>query len=266
MGLNVGDINISISGSADGIVNYGKAVLFRDMLLVLQLDEDTLNLINDTGELHDKVNSILILQLPIEKSLEEFHSTLVKLIRYIIYHNENIDIVYDALWVCSSTPEHYNLSVSAVTENQKKITKNQYKIFPKVEKTCFRRSFSDLNFTFSAGENTSYFAEPSGPDVTTVESELLPLDYDIHDGWKYIEVYPEPDPEDEESGTSSGGSDVPLEPIGYKRIDTKETYTLDLRGMYSQIMGYVAASVTVGNIVVTATRIVNPDIYGKVQD
>lgn len=265
MKLNVGDVEISISPNIDGITNYGKSILFRDMLFVCQLDEDVLNLINDTGELHDKVNSMVIVQLPIEKSYSKYYEDLVDLIKYIIFHNDKINIVYDGLWICNTKSKFYELSVKAVEETQRKITKNQYKLFPVVNKTCFNRSLSELNFTMPLGENTTFFAEISGPVVKTIESEILPLDYDITDGWKYIEVFP-PAPEGEEGDSSSSASTVPLEPIGYQRIDTEESYTMDLRGMYSQILGNIASSVGIGNVTVTIKRIANPDIYGKVQD
>ena len=53
---------------------------------------------------------------------------------------------------------------------------------------------------------------------------------------------------------------------GWNKIDTIETHTINMRGMYSQNMGNISTSIINDNQTLTITRTVNSQIYGKTQE
>ena len=115
--------DFEVTPSSDVVFKkYGNNVLNKDFLIAFHLDGSILELLK--GELHDKVNSLCIFELATESSLASFSKNLEELIKYIIYHNENIEIVNDKLWIVCANSNMYNKSIEIVKKCQKKITKN----------------------------------------------------------------------------------------------------------------------------------------------
>ena len=155
--------DFEVTPSSDVVFKkYGNNVLNKDFLIAFHLDGSILELLK--GELHDKVNSLCIFELATESSLASFSKNLEELIKYIIYHNENIEIVNDKLWIVCANSAMYNKSIEIVKKCQKKITKNAGTIFPQPESSCFNSKLPGFNFCISVTLNQSYFAEIGEPD------------------------------------------------------------------------------------------------------
>ena len=251
----VGDVEIQLSSSKPFTV-YGKSLLLGNNLFVFQFDSDVQKLME--GELNGKINAITILHIPNETSPEEFCNNLKELFRYIIFHQQN-EIVMHNFWVVTPNKVLIEKAKEAVLSEQRKITKNSYELFPVVDKTCF--GFNLAGYTFSAGVTMeqSYFGEITGPSTEITESDLLPLDTDVKDGWYYIAVYQQ----DSSGGSTKSASSSEPKLIGYIRKDLIETWNIPIRGMYAVAMGITCNCIENDNQSITIRRVINPSTYDK---
>ena len=258
--------DFEVTPSSDVVFKkYGNNVLNKDFLIAFHLDGSILELLK--GELHDKVNSLCIFELATESSLASFSKNLEELIKYIIYHNENIEIVNDKLWIVCANSNMYNKSIEIVKKCQKKITKNAGKIFPQPESSCFNSKLPGFNFCISVTLNQSYFAEIGEPDIKeniTFFPKEKEEEIDFEDGWYYEEVWALPTTPGNKASDEMRPDGKVL--TGWNKIDTIETHTISMRGMYSQNMGNISTSIINDNQTLTITRTVNSQIYGKTQE
>lgn len=144
----------------------GRNIVMEDNLIIFQLDHRIIDLMKK--DLHDRINSIIVLHLPIESGLAQYKNDLGELIDYIIYYQQN-QIVYDGFGVFSRKPEFTTAAKEVIQQHQRHITKNDYELFPVPETSCFDMDPAQFHFVLSSKkvQDQSYFC--NSPAVTTEE-------------------------------------------------------------------------------------------------
>ena len=186
-----------------------------------------------------------------------FHKLLIK---HIIFYEQN-NIVYDNLFIINANSEYHNAAVKAVTENQRKITKNDYALFPVVSNSCFNKDITQMHFVISStsNPNQSYFAQEPSKSVTEVYTSM-PLNVDCTKEEPYASdpYYYELDPtyKSESTGSSSGASK-----FRYRKVDEHEVTKFKIVGHYAQPMGSFMAAVANGGGTLTIERTIPKNKY-----
>ena len=243
-------------------VYQNKYILVNDTLIIYQLDSRVISLLD--GELKGKVNGINVLHIPIEGGVSAYKKSCAELIKYIIFQQQN-EIVSNNLFFANENIKFHNAAIEACTENQRKITKTGYTLFPIVDKACFNTGLCGYNFTIGYKDdfNRSWFGDEAQYEAP-IEETLMPKGVNCltqepykSDGWYYEET--------EESKQLPPGPQHNLK-IQFKRIWIHEKYTIPLKKYFSQTMGNFASGVceSTGSIIIE--HLVRPDEYMKIID
>lgn len=168
--ISLSKYNVTItSGHKQFQVLHDKYIMMGDAILVFQLDSDFKELMQ--GELNGKINSVTICHIPVESGIQQYYKDLSDLLDYIIHYQQN-DIVFDHFYVVNKQKEFYDVALKAMKEQQKKITKNDFALFPKEKISCYNVDYTNLNFTFGDTEyqSKSYFCRNAA--VTQYREEI----------------------------------------------------------------------------------------------
>ena len=299
------DVTVEVEDPEQVKVYKDSCILISDTLLVFQLDGRVKELME--GELNGQINGISIIHLPIEGGLKTYSENLVDLINYIIFDQQN-GIVNDQLFVINKEDAFHNETIKIIQENQKKITKNNYELFPKEDTSCIQADPSTFHVTFPGGNEHQYYfgefeLEVSDEIVELEEGDEIDISGDTY--YEYI-VEKSSDDEEEESTTSeddeeekepeaikvedpndlvdeedeehklvlsklkekakSQGSGGSVANVKVQEHWKKETYTLALRGIFSQKIGSISSGIQNSENKIIVSRLVNPDYYNIIPD
>lgn len=263
MKLHLHDVEVTANPSDFFQVIDGRYILCNDTLIVYQLDHRVIDLLK--GDLYGKVNGLNIIHIPIESGLTQYSADIAELIKYIIFEQQN-DIVLGNLFFINAKSEYHNKAMEAVEANARKITKNSFELFPKVEESCFNTAITDYHFTvgYKNDFHRSWFGEEAAYSEEK-EEILMPVGIDCskppysEDGCYYEKVKPEGGGD---SDSGSGSSQL----IQYKKIWIHEYYTISLKRFYSQFMGQFTSAVNDMNGSIVIKHTVRPDEQGLVGD
>lgn len=310
------DVTIEVEDSEQAKIYNDFSILVNDSLLVFQLDGKVKELME--GELNGQINGITIIHLPIEGGVKPYSEALTELINYIIYDQQN-DIVNDQLFIINKEDPFHQETVKVIKENQKKITKNNYELFPKDDTSCIQADPASFHVTFQGENEHLYYYGEFELEVSDELIELSEGDEVDLSGDTYYEYVPviEPSEGDESSSDSesSNNDEEESEPEAVKIEDLldlvsdenstelvlakikakaqssqsssdsgdggsggtvsdvivqehwkKETYTLPLKGMFSQTVGTLNNAVQSSENKIVISRLVNPDYYNIIPD
>ena len=281
-GMHIHDVEVSTSAPDFFKVIENRYILVNDTLLVYQLDERVIDLLDTT--LKGQVNGINICQVPTEIGSQAYYDYASELIKYIIFQQQN-EIVFSNLFFINEFSQFHQMAVKAVKDNQRKITKNSYTLFPKDDEACFNIGMTQYHFTcgYKDDYHRSWFGEEAAYDM---QVEYIPVgkiepteEPYVSDG-RYYE--PDPDAMEEEGGDDSGGGGGDSEGgddsgggeggeggeedtrIPYRIVWNHETYTIPLKAFYAQCMGVFTSAVQTRTATITVKHKVRPDEYHKI--
>jgi hypothetical protein len=210
-----------------------------------------------------KFNGITIAHIPVETGVKQYYQDLSALIKYIIFYEQN-NIVYDNLFILNANSEYHNAAIKAVNENQRKITKNDYALFPIADKCCFNKDITQMHFVISSTSNVnqSYFAQEPSKSVTEVYTSM-PINVDCSRKEPYASdpYYYELDPDYQSESDGSSSSTGAESNFRYRKVDEHEVTTFKIVGHYAQPMGSFMAAVANGGGTLTIERTVPKDKY-----
>jgi hypothetical protein len=232
------------------------------------MDERVIDLLD--GELNGQINGINVCNVVYEMGTKAYYEACCELIKYIIFKQQN-DIVFGNLFFINEFGPMHQAAVKAVQENQRKITKNSYELFPVVDDNCFGIGMTQYHFAvgFKDDFHRSWFGEEASYSMT-VEEIMMPEGIDCtieepycSDGTYYEKV------ETEDEGGGGGGDDSggeggegeAEEVIQYKRVWNVENYTIPLKRFYAQCMGMFNSAVQEKTASISITHKVRPDEY-----
>ena len=255
------DVNVSCTLTHIMKIINNKYAIVDDTLIVFQLSSEVLDMIKT--DYKGKFNGITIAHIPVETGVKQYYQDLSALIKYIIFYEQN-DIVYDNLFIINANSEYYNAAVKAVNDNQRKITKNDYALFPVANKCCFNKDITQMHFVISSTSNVnqSYFAEEPSKAVTEIYKSM-PLNVNCKTEEPYASdpYYYELDPTYESESSSSDGGETNFR---YRKVDEHEVTTFNIKGHYAQPMGSFMAAIANGGGTLTIERTVPKDKYNVV--
>ena len=270
----MGHINDCIVTTSDPFFKpvQERYVVCNDTLIVYQLDSRVIDLLE--GELNGKINGINVCNIVYEMGTDAYYEACCELIKYIIFKQQN-DIVFGNLFFINEFPQMHQAAVKAVQENQRKITKNSYELFPVVEDNCFGVGMTQYHFAvgIKGDFHRSWFGNEAEYNMT-VEEIMMPPGIDCtteepycSDGTYYEKVETEGGEDgggggssDEGGGEGEGGEgEEPL--IQYKRVWNVETYAVPLKLFYAQCMGLFNSAVQERTASINILHKVRPDEY-----
>lgn len=259
----MGMYDVSVSCTLTDIMKIinNKYAIVDDTLIIFQLSSEVLDMIKT--DYKGKFNGITIVHIPVETGVKQYYQDLSDLIKYIIFYEQN-NIVYDNLFIINANSEYHNAAVKAVNENQRKITKNDYSLFPVANKSCFNEDITQMHFVISStsNPNQSYFAEEPSKSVTEIY-ESMPLNVDCTKEEPYASdpYYYELDPtyKSESSSSTTGAGEESN--FRYRKVDEHEVTTFKIVGHYAQPMGSFMAAVANGGGTLTIERTVPKNKY-----
>ena len=256
--MGIYDVNVSCTLTDIMKIINNKYAIVDDTLIVFQLSSEVLDMIKT--DYKGKFNGITIAHIPVETGVNQYYQDLSALIKHIIFYEQN-NIVYDNLFIINANSEYHNAAVKAVTENQRKITKNDYALFPVVSKSCFNKDITQMHFVISStsNPNQSYFAQEPSKSVTEVYTSM-PLNVDCTKEEPYASdpYYYELDPTYKSESSSSSSS---VSNFRYRKVDEHEVTTFKIVGHYAQPMGSFMAAVANGGGTLIIKRTVPKNKY-----
>ena len=259
------DVTITTNPGDFFKVYEGRYMMVNDTLIVYQLDHRVIDLLD--GELKGKVNGINVLHVPIESGVSDYKQNCAELIKYIIFHQQN-DIVKNNLFFANEKIEFHNAAIEACNENQRKITKNSYALFPIVDKACFNTGLCGYNFTIAYKDdfNRSWFGDEA-QYTHPREEELMPIGVNCltEEPYKSDGCYYEETEESKQQGEILTPEEY-AEVIQFNRVWIHEKYVIPLKKYFSQSMGTFASGVCESTGSITIEHLVRPDEYMVIVD
>ncbi len=284
----MGHVNDCIATASDPFFKptNDRYIVCNDTLIIYQMDERVIDLLE--GDLNGKINGINVCNVVYEMGTKAYYEAITELIKYIIFKQQN-DIVFGNLFFINEFSQFHQVAVQAVLENQRKITKNSYELFPVVDDNCFNVGLTQYHFCvgFPDDYHRSWFGEEASYSMTVEEIMMPPgIDCTIEepycsDGTYYEKVETEggedgggdrslrsalnlqqfADGDDEGGDGGEGGEGEEEEIIQYKRVWNIENYTIPLKRFYSQCMGLFNSAVQERTASISITHKVRPDEY-----
>ena len=179
-------------------------------IIVLNLTKEVAEEIKTMNEL----DGLGIGHIIIESPLSIYKELLTDLVQHFIYHSDTI-VNFGTLMLMSGVPEYYAIDQEVCNTEQRKITDNDYQLFPITEKTSYDHGIEDMFCTYQLDDTDAIFFERGTreeeviyEEVTEEEAEEMDL---IDLKWQ-VTTPPE---ESEESGSSTEEGEDPEPTIEY---------------------------------------------------
>ena len=145
----------------------------KETIVVTELNDNVVSAIKEKKD----INGLIIAHIPIETPTERYEKNLREIVRYYIYEaGESSSINKGNLFILSRNASFHAISVKVCQEEQRKITSNNFKIFPEIKLTCFDKSLVDLNMVIGIDDNTSLFTEDGTIEVNELHEEITDED------------------------------------------------------------------------------------------